>query len=45
MVYYTLYFMGKMMGYNQVIPPWLGAWLMNIVFGFIALGVFIYSRK
>lgn len=45
MVYYTLYFMGKMMGYNEVLPPWLGAWLMNIVFGFIALGVFAYSRK
>jgi LPS export ABC transporter permease LptG len=45
MVYYTLYFMGKMMGYNEVIPPWLGAWLMNIVFGFIALCVFVYSRK
>jgi lipopolysaccharide export LptBFGC system permease protein LptF len=45
MLYYLLYFMGKMMGYNEVMPPWLGAWMMNIVFGFIALGVFIYSRK
>ena len=45
MLYYLMYFMGKMMGYNEVIAPWLGAWLMNIVFGVIALGVFIYSRK
>ncbi|MDQ3023525.1 MAG: LptF/LptG family permease [bacterium] len=45
MLYYLLYFMGKMMGYNEVLPPWLGAWMMNIVFGFIALGVFAYSRK
>jgi lipopolysaccharide export LptBFGC system permease protein LptF len=45
MLYYLLYFMGKMMGYNEVMPPWLGAWLMNIVFGFIALCVFVYSRK
>jgi lipopolysaccharide export system permease protein len=45
MLYYLLYFMGKLMGYNEVLPPWLGAWLMNITFGFIALGVFVYSRK
>jgi lipopolysaccharide export system permease protein len=45
MLYYFMYFMGKMMGYNEVIAPWLGAWMMNIVFGVIALGVFAYSRK
>jgi lipopolysaccharide export system permease protein len=45
MVYYLLFFVGKLMGYNEVLPPWLGAWLMNIVFGGLALGIFVYSRK
>lgn len=45
MLYYLLYFVGKMMGYSGVLPPWIGAWMMNMVFGFIALCIFVYSRK
>jgi len=45
MLYYLLHFMGKLMGYNEVLPPWLGAWMMNIVFAFISLFIFVSSRK
>jgi lipopolysaccharide export system permease protein len=45
MVYYTIYFISKMMGYNEVLPPWLAAWMKDIVFGIIAMFIFIFSRK
>jgi lipopolysaccharide export LptBFGC system permease protein LptF len=28
-----------------VLAPWLGAWLMNIVFAFVSLFIFVISRK
>ena len=33
------------MGHNEFLPPWLAAWLMNIVFGVISLFIFVFSRK
>ncbi|MCB1186538.1 LptF/LptG family permease [bacterium] len=45
LIYYTIYFLAKLMGYNEVVPPWLAAWAMNIVFAFIAFGIFLFSRK
>ena len=45
MVYYTIYFVSKQMGYNEVLPPWLAAWMMNIVFAIMALFIFMFSRK
>lgn len=45
MVYYTIYFISKMMGYNEVLPPWLAAWMKDIVFGIVAMFIFIFSRK
>ncbi len=43
--YYTVFFISKLMGYNGVLPPWLAAWMMNIIFAFISLGIFATSRK
>ena len=43
--YYTIFFISKLMGYNGILPPWLAAWLMNIVFAFISLTIFATSRK
>jgi lipopolysaccharide export system permease protein len=45
LTYYTIFFISKLMGYNAVLPPWLAAWMMNIVFSFISLGIFVTSRK
>ena len=45
LVYYTIYFLSKLMGYNEVLPPWLAAWSMNIMFAFISFGIFAFSRK
>ena len=45
MVYYVIFFMCKLMGHNEFMPPWLAAWMMNIVFGVISLFIFVFSRK
>jgi lipopolysaccharide export system permease protein len=45
MTYYVIYFVCKLMGHNEFLPPWLAAWLMNIVFGVISLFIFLFSRK
>jgi lipopolysaccharide export system permease protein len=45
LVYYTVYFLSLQLGHNGFLPPWLAAWMMNIVFAFISLGIFIFSRK
>lgn len=45
MLYYLIFFISKLMGYNEILPPWLGAWMMNIVFGVISLFIFVFSRK
>jgi lipopolysaccharide export LptBFGC system permease protein LptF len=45
LVYYTIFFVGKLMGYNEVLMPWLAAWMKDIVFGVIALFIFVFSRK
>jgi len=45
LAYYVMYFTCKMMGYNALLPPWLAAWAMNIVFGVLSLGIFVSSRK
>jgi lipopolysaccharide export system permease protein len=43
--YYTVFFISKQLGYNELLPPWLAAWMMNIMFAFISLGIFAFSRK
>ena len=45
LAYYVIYFISKIMGYNGVIPPWLAAWLMNIVFAALSFLIFATSRK
>lgn len=45
MVYYVIFFVCKLMGHNEFLPPWLAAWMMNIVFGVISLFIFVFSRK
>lgn len=45
LVYYTIFFISKLMGYNEVLAPWLAAWTQNIVFAIIALFIFMISRK
>jgi lipopolysaccharide export system permease protein len=45
LVYYMLFFVGKLMGYNQVLDPWLAAWIKDIVFAIIAFLIFVSSRK
>lgn len=45
MLYYLIWFISKLMGYNEVLPPWLGAWMMNIVFIFISIVIFAMTRK
>lgn len=45
MIYYLVYFISKLMGENAVIPPWLGAWSMNILYGGLAFVIFLFSRK
>ena len=45
LVYYTIFFISKLMGYNEVLVPWLAAWMQNIVFAVIALFIFVISRK
>jgi lipopolysaccharide export LptBFGC system permease protein LptF len=45
MMYYTIYYISKQLGYNEHLVPWLAAWMMNIVFACISLGIFAFSRK
>jgi len=45
MAYYTIFFVTKLMGYNEVLPPVLAAWTKDIVFGVISLFIFLFSRK
>ena len=45
LIYYTIFFISKLMGYNEVLPPWLAAWMQNIVFAVISLFIFVFSRK
>jgi len=45
LVYYVIYFVFKIMGYNGVIAPWAAAWMMNIVFFVISIIIFATSRK
>lgn len=45
MIYYLVYFVSKLMGENAVIPPWIAAWSMNILYGSLAFVIFLFSRK
>lgn len=45
LVYYTVYFISKMMGYNELLSPWLAAWMQNIIFAVLAFFIFVFSRK
>jgi lipopolysaccharide export system permease protein len=45
MLYYTIYYVGKQLGYNEYLPPWLAAWMMNIVLVAISFTIFAFSRK
>ena len=41
-VFYSCVKAGQAMGWNEVVAPWVGAWIANIVFGF--LGLFLLWR-
>jgi len=45
MSYYTIYYMGKLMGYNEILPPVIAAWLQNLVYAVVAMFIFAFSRK
>ncbi|MBZ0264556.1 LPS export ABC transporter permease LptG [bacterium] len=41
-IYFGLMQIGKVLGYKEILPPWLAAWFGNIIFLF--LGSFLFSR-
>lgn len=45
MSYYVIYFVAKLLGYNEMLPPFFAAWMQNIIFAGIAVFVFAISRK
>ncbi len=45
MSYYTIYYVAKLMGYNEIVPPVFAAWMQNLVFAGIAVFIFAVSRK
>jgi lipopolysaccharide export system permease protein len=44
-IYYALIRTGQALGHNGALPPLLGAWLGNIVFGLLALELFRRARR
>ncbi|MGE5174758.1 MAG: LPS export ABC transporter permease LptG [Hyphomicrobiales bacterium] len=44
-VYYAFIRTGQALGYSGALPPLLGAWLGNIVFGLLALELFRRARR
>lgn len=45
MSYYTVYYICKLMGYNELLPPLVAAWMQNIIYAGIAVVIFSISRK
>ena len=45
MSYYTVYYIAKLMGYNEILPPFFAAWMQNMIFAAIAVFIFSVSRK
>jgi len=45
MTYSTVYYVAKLMGYNEILPPFFAAWMQNLVFAGIAVFIFAVSRK
>jgi|GEM_PF-1544729 len=45
MSYYTVYYIAKLMGYNEILPPFFAAWMQNLIFAAIAVFIFSVSRK
>jgi len=45
MSYYTVYYVAKLMGYNEILPPFFAAWMQNFIFAAIAVFIFSVSRK
>ncbi|OPX23380.1 MAG: hypothetical protein B1H03_01825 [Planctomycetales bacterium 4484_113] len=44
-MYYFIYFVCKLMGYNEILPPFLAAWMQNIIYAGVAVVIFSLSRK
>lgn len=44
-MYYLIYFVSKLMGYNEILPPFLAAWMQNIIYAGVAVVIFSLSRK
>ncbi|MBD3166305.1 LPS export ABC transporter permease LptG [bacterium] len=44
-IYFGFQQIGKVLGYKEVLDPWLGAWLANIVFGLVGLILLIRTPK
>ena len=44
-VYFGFMKSGQVLGYNGTLPPWLGAWIGNIVFGVGGVVLMLMTRK
>jgi lipopolysaccharide export LptBFGC system permease protein LptF len=45
MSYYTVYYICKLMGYNEILPPIVAAWMQNVIYAGVAIVIFTVSRK
>lgn len=44
-VFYSCVKAGQALGWNQVVAPWAGAWVANILFGTLSLALFYRAHK
>ena len=43
--YYSCVKAGQALGWNQLLDPWLGAWIANLLFAALALALFLRAHK
>ena len=43
--YYSCLKAGQALGWNEVLTPWLGAWIANLFFAILALALFWRAHK
>ncbi len=44
-VYYAFIQSGQALGYSGALPPWLGAWLGDLVFGVVAIAMLLNAQR
>jgi len=44
-LYYAMIQIGQVLGEEALLPPWLAAWIANIVFGGVGLGLLLRAQK